>query len=566
VLPLLLSLARDPGAYRGLVLTPSRELALQVKETMVAVAGRAGAGAGGAQHLSGTRVITLTGGYPIIDQLKQLAAKPHVIVATPGRLAQIVRQGLGGSGGGATNQPTERDNAAVSTDQRAITELIAADSTVQDQFAAVVRSLKRCHILVLDEADRLLSSEFAADIATILAALPKPAATTTTTTTATTTTTTTTPRQTLLFSATMTKNMHKLAQVGLATSAIIYDGSAPKQLSSDTTAQSVSAPTTNTFVVSPNILQQYIFLPQNVKDCYLVFLIRSFFGLRPSAKLDSDKERRTVSTATAHHMKRSPNNSSASLQNNAGDGQGQPDAQPRFIGDADGQILVFVRSCVLCEEIAAMLQELGIPTCRLHAWMKQPERKQALERFKSGLCRVMVATDVAHRGLDIQLCRLVIQYNLPQTTTEYVHRVGRTGRTHSRLDLDDSTTSSTSLRASSTGQAIALLDQYEVKMLLTIERDIGQKLAEFKTSENVVLAHLNDAITARELGRLRLDESGFYETAERIRQRKQAGAEIQANNSLSNRLQAAKRGPPASSSPGSNTAATSSLPKKRKVS
>jgi ATP-dependent RNA helicase DDX49/DBP8 len=506
---MLMSLARDPGAFRGLVLTPSRELAVQVKETIVAVAGRAGSGA---HHLGGTRVVTLTGGYPIIDQLKQLSGRPHIVVATPGRLAQIIRQASGNIGGGSGGGDDEEVAAA------------HAGGISTDQFAAVARSFKRCHYLVLDEADRLLASEFAADIGAIISALPPAAA-------ATANSYGNEPRQTLLFSATMTKNMQKLAKVGLATSALLFDGSVkhpiPQSTSEvtsttagshengtegDVVAQGGGGGSGESFVVSSNILQQFIFLPQNVKDCYLVYLIRSFFGLRVSSKLDTDKEHRNVGG-----------------KNKDGSTPSSLAAPSAFVGQAgDGQVIVFVRSCVLCEELAAMLQEIGVPTCRLHAWMKQPERKQALDRFKSGLCKVMVATDVAHRGLDIQLCRLVIQYNLPQATREYVHRVGRTGRTHSpatALLLDDVTGSRSGRAAgglnTSTGQAIALVDQFEVKMLLTIENEINQKLGEFKTIENQVLTHLNDAITARELGRLRLDESGFYETAERIRQRKQ---------------------------------------------
>ena len=94
----------------------------------------------------------------------------------------------------------------------------------------------------------------------------------------------------------------------------------------------------------------------------------------------------------------------------------------------------------------------------MHADKSQRERMAALEDFKSGKLRVLVATDIAQRGLDISGITHVINYDVPQQPEDYVHRIGRTGR------------------AASTGDAYTFMAAEDIGMVRTIERTIGQEI------------------------------------------------------------------------------------------
>jgi ATP-dependent RNA helicase DDX49/DBP8 len=465
VIPILLQLALNPSAYHSIVLLPSRELAIQVKEVFMAVS-RAASSAQAMQHL---RCHVIIGGEPLAEQAAQLRQlKPHVLIATPGRLAQIIRL---------------------------------------DAASASPLGLHRVKYLVFDEADRLLAAEFAEDIGTITGAVPAPP-----------------HRRTFLFSATMTRNISKLASLGMTdedSAPFCYDESAasealgqqdqvssgqPNSNASSSASGLPTAPTTKqpAWKINSSISQFYCFMPEQMKDCYLVYLIRSFLGLKVSSRLDND-----TSSSTSSHSK-------AGGKRGKGQGKRQGSAAPAVVVNAQNQIIVFVRSCQSCEEIYHMLLELEVPTCRLHSWMKQEDRKAALTKFRSGLAAVLIATDLAHRGLDIQQVRLVVQYNLPRTTVEYVHRVGRTGRTHP----NSASSSSSATAAALTSRAISLVDQYDVQMLLNIETDLATKIEEFPVKEASVLSHLNDVIQARELAKLKLDENGFSEKIESKKRQK----------------------------------------------
>ena len=101
----------------------------------------------------------------------------------------------------------------------------------------------------------------------------------------------------------------------------------------------------------------------------------------------------------------------------------------------------------------------GIAADAIHGDKPQPARLRALERFKAGEVQVLVATDVAARGLDIDDLPLVVNFDLPIVAEDYVHRIGRTGR------------------AGASGEAISLVCADEVDQLAAIETLIGQMLA-----------------------------------------------------------------------------------------
>jgi len=121
-------------------------------------------------------------------------------------------------------------------------------------------------------------------------------------------------------------------------------------------------------------------------------------------------------------------------------------------------VLVFTRTKHGADKIEQELTRKGIPTAAMHADKSQPQRIRALEDFRKGTIRVLVATDIAQRGLDIDGISHVINFDVPQAPEDYVHRIGRTGR------------------AASTGDAYTFMSPDEIGMVRTIEREIGQEI------------------------------------------------------------------------------------------
>jgi ATP-dependent RNA helicase RhlE len=130
----------------------------------------------------------------------------------------------------------------------------------------------------------------------------------------------------------------------------------------------------------------------------------------------------------------------------------------RFLRRADGPVLVFVRTKSGAERLARRLAAFGLKAAALHADRTQSQRTQAVEGFKSGRYRVLVATDVAARGLDIDGITHVVNYEVPSNRETYVHRVGRTGR------------------AEATGTALTLVAPEEVRALQALQRSFGIEL------------------------------------------------------------------------------------------
>jgi ATP-dependent RNA helicase RhlE len=121
-------------------------------------------------------------------------------------------------------------------------------------------------------------------------------------------------------------------------------------------------------------------------------------------------------------------------------------------------VLVFTRTKHGADRVVRHLEKAGVSAVAMHADKSQPQRTQALEDFRSGATRVLVATDIAQRGLDINGITHVVNYDVPQQPEDYVHRIGRTGR------------------ASQTGDAYTFMSTDEIAMVRTIERVIGQQI------------------------------------------------------------------------------------------
>ncbi|MEK7077440.1 MAG: C-terminal helicase domain-containing protein, partial [Patescibacteria group bacterium] len=93
-----------------------------------------------------------------------------------------------------------------------------------------------------------------------------------------------------------------------------------------------------------------------------------------------------------------------------------------------GSVLVFLRTKFGAKKIAAGLRTLGYSSAELHSNRSLNQRKEALEGFRNGRYRILVATDIAARGIDVKGIELVLNYDLPQAPEDYVHRIGRTAR------------------------------------------------------------------------------------------------------------------------------------------
>ncbi|CAM9762049.1 unnamed protein product, partial [Phaeothamnion confervicola] len=404
-LPILHELSRDPYGIFALVLTPTRELAVQISEQLAALGA-----------LMGLRHAVVIGGVSMLRQAQELARRPHVVVATPGRL----RDHLQGA------QPPQ---------------------------------LSGCRYVVLDEADRLLSLGFQSAIRHIIAALPR-------------------RRQTLLFSATMTDSLQELERLALG-DAVRYD-------------------LTKRAAVPATLRQEYLFMPQQVKTCFLVQALRvlartGILGETP----DEDEENNDGGGGGGGSFGRA--GGASDVGGGAGSGEnGEGLAR---------SVMIFVGSCERCQEVSELLQELGADGVCLHGLLSQKRRLAALGKFKSRQTRLLVATDVASRGLDIPQVDLVINYDMPTAATDYVHRVGRTARAGRR------------------GRAVSLVTQHDVELVHNVERYVGSKLAPCpEVREKDVLPLMNKVAKAARVAKLRLMEQGFEDRAASARERRLAKA------------------------------------------
>ncbi|MFK8067166.1 MAG: DEAD/DEAH box helicase [Gammaproteobacteria bacterium] len=292
---------------RALVLTPTRELAAQVEESIKTYG----------KYVS-LRSNVIFGGVKIGPQIAKLRRNPDIIVATPGRLLDHLQQ----------------KNI----------------------------DLSKIEILVLDEADRMLDMGFIRDIQKIMAMLPK-------------------QRQTLLFSATFSKEIKKLSETLLKSPALI------EVARQNTTSE---------------IIEQIVY------------------------PVDKSRKRELLSTLIKK--------------------------------EKWYQVLVFTRTKHGADRLSQQLNRERIPSVAIHGNKSQNQRTNALASFKDNKVQVLVATDVAARGLDIDQLPHVVNYELPNVPEDYVHRIGRTGR------------------AGNEGIAVSLVCIDEKKSLIDIEKLINRQI------------------------------------------------------------------------------------------
>ena len=143
------------------------------------------------------------------------------------------------------------------------------------------------------------------------------------------------------------------------------------------------------------------------------------------------------------------------------------------------KILVFVRTKVRSERVQKAMKRANIEALCIHSGKTQEERDEAMQIFSQGTCKILIATDISARGIDIPNVQLVINYDLPDKAENYVHRVGRTGRGKNK------------------GEAIAFCSEGEKEMLKEIEEYVHSKIkildiakADYKDTRVLSLIHI----------------------------------------------------------------------------
>lgn len=141
--------------------------------------------------------------------------------------------------------------------------------------------------------------------------------------------------------------------------------------------------------------------------------------------------------------------------------------------------MVFCSTCNQTQRVSLMLRDLGFSAICLHGQMTQPKRLGALAKFTGKSNSILIATDVASRGLDIPHVDVVLNFDIPQHSKNYIHRVGRTAR------------------AGRTGRAITFVTQYDVELYQRIEELLGEKLELHPCEESEVLQFLERVTEAQ---------------------------------------------------------------------
>lgn len=356
-LPMIETIAVDSEHIQGLVVVPTRELAIQVAEELNKIG-----------EFKRILALPIYGGQDMTRQIKLLKKRPQIVVGTPGRLMDHMRR-----------------------------------RTIR---------LQNISIVVLDEADEMLNMGFVDDIKFILGDIPE-------------------DRQTLLFSASITKAVENISQLFMREPALIK-----------ATPRNITVPSTE---------QHYIEVPERKKFDVLCNLL------------------------DLH----------------------APEAA-----------IVFGRTKKRVDELNQALARRGYSAGAIHGDLSQSQRNAVMTQFRGGTIDILVATDVAARGLDIEGVTHVYNFDIPQDPESYIHRIGRTGRagrkgaaftfiTHRELDhlrIIERLTQRTIIRHPIPTLTDALAGQQQVtieRILKTAEEPV---LSAYKSMAENLLEH-HDSVT-----------------------------------------------------------------------
>ena len=377
------------GRVATLVLVPTRELCVQIGnvfEDIIASLPR------GRRNLD---VISIFGGVPLEPQIEALAkrrksgAGVDILVATPGRLVDVIK---GASAAEEGKEPEEaalerrlldaldasdRVDAALSLQQIQDLDLDRKDDDGRGALGDMLDSVK---YLVLDEADRLLGQAFKKEMDSVLQLLPK-------------------PNdddddffeeqkmRTLLFSATFPEQIQPRVETVL------------KRLSGNDT-------------------------PPLRLSCSLAGIPED-----DSEEMSKTRQKRLAQTTQPKSTLEGPA-STIQLRTIRVDKRDRTQVLRRLIETNDewDRVLVFVGTRYSSEHVSKKLRRAGIKATELHGKLDQDARARRLAQFKQGKTRVLLATDLASRGIDVVGLPAVVNYDLPRSPADFTHRIGRTGR------------------------------------------------------------------------------------------------------------------------------------------
>jgi ATP-dependent RNA helicase DDX49/DBP8 len=386
-LPILQHLSEDAYGIFAVIVVPTRELAMQIKEQVAALGAPIG-----------VRVCLVIGGLGIIDQGIELSKRPHVVCATPGRLRH---------------------------------HLESADPP----------DLSRTKYLVLDEADRLLSTGFSSELKVLLSRMSP-------------------SRKTLIFSATLTDSLEQLEKLA-SVSTMKYD-------------------LTKKQTIPERLVQNYLLMPPHVKMCFLVGVLKKLVSDGEDVEDEDATKKKDYKKKNRKRTGKEPHGVKLSMS-----------------------VIIFVGTCQKCQMTQEALNQLGIDCVALHSIMSQQRRIAALGKFRNQVSQILVATDVASRGLDIPSVELVINFDLPKVAADFVHRIGRTAR------------------AGRSGRSLSFLTPHDIDLLHNIEDFTKIKMVESKeVKDDEILTLLNPVSKAMHKAEQRLMEVGFEEQAEKHAKRK----------------------------------------------
>ncbi|KAF9431690.1 ATP-dependent RNA helicase, partial [Entomortierella beljakovae] len=325
----------------ALILTPTRELAIQVKDHLVAFT-----------QFTGHQVVAIVGGMSIQKQTRQLDRNPAIVVATPGRLWEMI----------STNP--------VYSERLVHTRFLVLDEADRmlesghfQELSSILKLLERKREATSDWEQHIRSSEGSTDNDSNGAVAPKSIARTDYEHS----------RQTFIFTATLSKELSlNLSRKKNTAKSASTEGSMEDLMERiefhDDSPEFVQVKSEK--IVASTLLEAKVECLTPEKDLYLYYFVTKY----------------------------------------------------------PGRTLVFVNSIDAIRHLTPMMQLLGIEALGMHAQMQQRQRLKNLDRFKSNPHAVMIASDVAARGLDIPMVDHVIHYQVPRSGDIYVHRSGRTAR------------------------------------------------------------------------------------------------------------------------------------------
>ncbi|XP_050536679.1 probable ATP-dependent RNA helicase DDX47 [Daktulosphaira vitifoliae] len=157
---------------------------------------------------------------------------------------------------------------------------------------------------------------------------------------------------------------------------------------------------------------------------------------------------------------------------------------------AGNSFMVFMATCNGTIRVALLLRNLGLDAIPLHGQMTQNKRLAALNKFKSKSRSILISTDVSSRGLDIPHVDVVINFDMPTHSKDYIHRVGRTAR------------------AGRSGKAITLVTQYDIELYQRIEQLIGKKLPLYQVEDDEVMCLQERVSEAQRIAKMNMKDMG----------------------------------------------------------